>query len=124
MVLKDHIPTKQGLRLNSEVADDVVVGLKDHIPTKQGLRPNSMSVRFPRQNLKDHIPTKQGLRQPADASGLCFTFATRPYPNKTRMKKCPVDISTVRLSESAEQNTFDFLSTYPNKTRMKKKSAF
>ncbi len=40
------------------------------------------------------------------------------------MKKCPVDISTVRLSESAEQNTFDFLSTYPNKTRMKKKSAF
>ncbi len=24
------------------------------------------------------------------------------------MKKCPVDISTVRLSESAEQNTLDF----------------
>ena len=46
------------------------------------------------------------------------------HTTKTSMKKCPVDISTVRLSESAEQNTLDFLSTYPNKTRMKKKSAF
>ena len=48
-----------------------------------------------------------------------FRLLSFPYP-----LQCPVDISTVRPSESAEQNTFDFLSTYPNKTRMKKKSAF
>ena len=35
------------------------------------------------------------------------------------MKKCPVDISIVRPSESAEKNTFDFSTTITTKTRIK-----
>ena len=66
------------------------------------------------QTLKVHI-LGQKWRQISkiQTQKYCYTkhyyFCSQtPYPTKTRMKKCPVDISIVRPSESAEQNTLDF----------------
>ena len=43
-LVRDHIPTKQGLRHEAKVRDAAVHCLvRDHIPTKQGLRPLSTS---------------------------------------------------------------------------------
>ena len=117
--------------------------LKDHIPTKQGflhtIRWKRVSWKYSRHGsilgrplglaLSDHpldapSSTKQGRLRIESLKLKIENYYSPLHTTKTSMKKCPVDISTVRLSESAEQNTFDFLSTYPNKTRMKKKSAF
>ena len=83
---------------------------------KTRIKTNPPSLqRIHRGSLQDHIPTKQGLRLRSIRHQRRPFISTRPYPNKTRMKKCPMDISTVRLSESAEQNTLDFQIFFPTK---------
>ena len=60
----DHIPLKQGLRLNSIFFRFYFLFVADHIPLKQGLRPLlQLQNNHCFTAVADHIPLKQGLRQ-------------------------------------------------------------
>ena len=66
--------------------------LKDHIPTKQGLRHDSCgSFHCFNTALKDHIPTKQGLFRIENSKLKIENDYSSPHTTKTSMKKCPVD---------------------------------
>ena len=80
-------PNKTRIKTWSNVSDGLSQYLKDHIPTKQGLRLDLFSV-FGNliEALKDHIPTKQGLRLSPMVFSHTALAAKRPHPNKTRIK--------------------------------------
>ncbi len=62
--LRDHVPLKQGLRLNDVLECAPLTTLRDHVPLKQGLRRYKITVTIAeRISLRDHVPLKQGLRR-------------------------------------------------------------
>ena len=87
MIVRDHIPLEQGLRLCRVMVNAVQKLVRDHIPLEQGLRPHPVrlglveatsqrpySIRTriktqqrprklpPGEAVRDHIPLEQGLR--------------------------------------------------------------
>ena len=72
MVVREHIPLEQGLRLGREL--DVVrlsTEVREHIPLEQGLRPHSPSEYFSAFLVREHIPLEQGLRQRTLRAAFC-----------------------------------------------------
>ena len=63
MVVREHIPLKQGLRQNTLFPDQIlVIRVREHIPLKQGLRLFEFCVDCVQTMVREHIPLKQGLR--------------------------------------------------------------
>ena len=64
MLVREHIPLKQGLRLFPSFPriEDFLV--REHIPLKQGLRQQvSHTYGYQFNLVREHIPLKQGLRR-------------------------------------------------------------
>ena len=55
-------PNKTRIKTALKVLVEELYSLQDHIPTKQGLRLDNSSFNKIFKILQDHIPTKQGLR--------------------------------------------------------------
>ena len=67
--VRDHIPLKQGLRLNPVFLNTPSRIVRDHIPLKQGLRQgNEGDIVTLSPVVRDHIPLKQGLRRAVEGT--------------------------------------------------------
>ena len=65
----------------------MVLAVRDHIPLKQGLRlQTSICIEHTDKVVRDHIPLKQGLRQREQWSINVIDVRPRPYSIRTRIK--------------------------------------
>ena len=60
--------------------------LKEHIPVKQGLRPLCCDFCYKQTAFKEHIPVKQGLRLLLLYCLPFYLLSQRAYSSKTRIK--------------------------------------
>ena len=70
LVLREYIPTKQGLRLLRTYLTSHG-DLREYIPTKQGLRLQETFGFGSWAFLREYIPTKQGLIQQYTSQAVC-----------------------------------------------------
>ena len=64
VLVRDHLPLKQGLRRDAVWLYKLLLLVRDHLPLKQGLRQCKDASFLPfRVRVRVHLPLKQGLRQ-------------------------------------------------------------
>ena len=86
IIVRDHIPLEQGLRLATCSGIVLDFYVRDHIPLEQGLRLNRTSDVKVSTSVRDHIPLEQGLRHFFFHLLSLTVSRQRPYSIRTRIK--------------------------------------